>query len=152
MAQEQGRVTSAGPSGFERTGWVPDTYHLMIAGARRFGLVVIVEDEWLIRMSAVSALSEAGFSVFEAECTDQAIAHLRDRRIHALFTDIHVPGPMDGLALAHFSRRSWPWLGILIVSGRARPQPHELPERSKFLPKPYDLDHVVAHLSEIIAM
>lgn len=125
----------------------------MIQGSSSDGLVVvIVEDEWLVRLSAASVLSEAGFSVVEADRTDQAIAHLRDRapQIHALFTDIHVPGPMDGMALAHLARRTWPWIGVLIASGRARPQPHELPERSKFLAKPYDPDHVVAHLRDMV--
>ena len=117
--------------------------------ARHPGLMVLmVEDEWLVRTSAVQALSEAGFSVLETDRTDQAIAHLRDRarQIHALFTDVHVPGPMDGLALAHLSRRSWPWISLLIVSGRARPAEHELPPGARFLTKPYETDHVIAHL------
>ncbi len=110
--------------------------------------VVIVEDEWLIRTAAVQALSDAGFSVLETDRTEQAIAYLRDRarQIHALFTDVHVPGPMDGLALAHLSRRTWPWVRLLIVSGRARPQTHELPDGAKFVAKPYETDHVISHL------
>lgn len=121
----------------------------MVQDVRRPGLaVVIVEDEWLVRTAAAQALSQAGFSVLETERTDQAIAHLRDRahQIHALFTDIHVPGPMDGLALAHLSRSTWPWVGLLIVSGRARPHTHELPDGARFLAKPYETDHVISHL------
>ncbi len=110
--------------------------------------VVIVEDEWLVRMAAAHALSEAGFYVLEADRTDHALAHLRDSvcQIHALFTDVHVPGPMDGLALAHLARRNWPWVRLLIASGRARPPTHELPEGAKFLTKPYETDHVISHL------
>jgi two-component system, response regulator PdtaR len=113
--------------------------------------VLIVEDEWLVRISSASALAEAGFTVTEIDRTDQAIAHLRDRarQIHALFTDIHVPGPIDGLALAHLSRRTWPWVQLLVVSGRAKPAAHELPEGARFLGKPYETDQVIFHLREM---
>jgi len=121
----------------------------MIQVARTSGLaVVIVEDEWLIRTTAAQALSGAGFCVLETDRTDHAIAHLRERarHIHALFTDIHVPGSMDGLALAHLSRREWPWVRLLIVSGRAKPAEHELPQGARFLAKPYETEQVISHL------
>jgi DNA-binding NtrC family response regulator len=124
----------------------------MTQGAHHRGLVVlIVEDEWLVRTAAAQSLSEAGFAILETDRTDHAIAHLRERarQIHALFTDVHVPGPMDGLALAHLSRRSWPWVGLLIVSGRAKPAAHELPDGARFLAKPYETEHVISHLWEM---
>jgi hypothetical protein len=80
------------------------------------------------------------------------LAYLRDnaQKTRALFTDIHVPGSMDGLALAHLSRRAWPWISLLIASARAHPEAHEMPEGGRFIPKPYEPDHVVHHLRELI--
>ncbi len=115
-------------------------------------IVVVVEDETLIRLFVCEALTEAGFDVVEAKHADAAVAVLRARaeEIHALFTDIHMPGSMNGLALAHLSRRSWPWIALLIASGLARPQLEEMPHGSRFLPKPYHPDHVVGHLREML--
>lgn len=115
-------------------------------------LVVIVEDEVLIRLVVCDVLAEAGFDILEAGHADEAVGVLqsRAREVRALFTDVHMPGSMDGLALAHMSRRSWPWIALLIASGRARPEPDEMPEGSRFLRKPYHPGHVVAHLREMI--
>ncbi len=114
-------------------------------------VVVVVEDETLIRMAACQALEDAGFQVVETEHADEAMAVLRARarEIRAMFTDIHMPGSMDGMALAHLSRQSWPWIALLVASGHARPGSHEMPEGSRFVAKPYDPDHVVGHLREM---
>ena len=116
-------------------------------------VVVVVEDEVLVRLVACQALEEAGFLVVEAQHADEAIAVLRARAadVRAVFTDIHMPGSMDGMALAHLSRRSWPWIVLLIASGRARPRPDEMPEGSRFLPKPYDANHAIGHLRQMLA-
>jgi two-component system, response regulator PdtaR len=116
-------------------------------------IVVVVEDETLIRLFVCEALTEAGFDVVEAQHADAAVAILRARaaEIHALFTDIHMPGSMNALALAHLSRRSWPRIALLIASGLAHPQPEEMPHGSRFLPKPYHPNHVVGHLREMLA-
>ena len=115
-------------------------------------VVVVVEDDELVRLLLCEVLMDAGFDVIEAAQADEATAILRKRarEIHALFTDIHMPGSMDGLALAHLSRREWPWIALLIASGKARPQPKEMPQASRFLPKPYKPSHVVDHLLEMI--
>ena len=116
-------------------------------------VVVLAEDEALIRMMAADVLTSAGYQVIEAEHGDHALAvlHSKARDIHILFTDIHMPGSMDGLALAHHSRRNWPWIALLIASGRARPAQEDLPAGSRFLAKPYDPDHMVSHVRELIA-
>jgi CheY-like chemotaxis protein len=116
-------------------------------------VVLVVEDEEIIRTVACEALNDAGFDVVETEHADEAVRILRKRaaEIHALFTDIQMPGSMDGLALAHLSRRSWPWIALLIASGLARPQAWELPKDSRFVIKPYRLDHIVGHLQEMLA-
>ena len=116
-------------------------------------LVVVVEDEILTRMVVCSALTDAGFEVIDVGHADAAMDHLQERsdQIHAIFTDIHVPGVMDGLTLAHHARRHWPWIMLLIASGLARPNLAELPEGCRFLPKPYDPGHAIQHLREMLA-
>lgn len=114
-------------------------------------LVVVAEDEVLIRMVAVEALVGAGFDVIEANHAGEALMVLTNQadRICVLFTDIHMPGDMDGLALAHHACVHWPWVALLIASGQALPLAAELPHGSRFLSKPYDPHHVVAHVREL---
>jgi CheY-like chemotaxis protein len=115
-------------------------------------IVVVAEDEEIIRAVVCEALADAGFNVVETQHADEAVSVLQHRaeEIDALFTDIHMPGSMDGVALAHLSKRSWPWIALLIASGLARPRSEDLPEGSRFLPKPYHPDHVVRHLREML--
>ena len=92
--------------------------------------------------------------MFEAEHADEAVAILQDRAVdvHALFTDVNMPGSMDGMALAHHSQRNWPWIVLLISSGRPRPHAAQMPQSSRFLPKPYHPDHVIMHLQEMLVV
>ena len=115
-------------------------------------VVIVVEDESDIRLMVAEALADAGFDVFEAEHADEAVAILQDRAVdvHALFTDVNMPGSMDGIALAHHSCRNWPWIVLLISSGRPRPSTMAMPPASRFLAKPYHPDHVVMHLQEML--
>src|SRR3954453_14515224 len=80
------------------------------------------------------------------------LTYIRDhaRDLSALFTDIHVPGSMDDLALAHLSHRTWPWISLLIASARAQPKPDELPEGCRFIPKPYEAEDVIRKLGELV--
>ena len=112
---------------------------------------MVVEDEFLIRAMAVEALTEAGFEVLEAEHAQGALGVLRDRanRIRALFTDIHMPGAMNGLDLAHHARTNWPWIRLLLASGLANPHTTKMPAGSRFLSKPYDVAHAVRHIREL---
>lgn len=102
--------------------------------------VLVVEDEPLLRMLAVDLVEEAGFEALEACDADQAIHVLEtvdDVRI--LMTDIDMPGTMDGLKLAAATRHRWPPIQIIVVSGKQRPLPHEIPEDGAFFTKPYDV-------------
>lgn len=116
-------------------------------------VVIVAEDEALIRMMAVDALTEAGFAVVEAEHAAGALAILaaQPNGVHALFTDIHMPGAMDGLELAHHVHDHWPWITLIVASGKARPLATEMPDGSRFLSKPYNLAHVVKHVRELAA-
>ena len=101
--------------------------------------VLIVEDEPLVRFCAAQTVEEAGFAVIEAANADEAIAILESRRdIRVVFTDIHMPGSMDGLKLAHAVRDRWPPIKIIVTSGRHAVEPHDLPDGGCFFAKPYD--------------
>ena len=85
-------------------------------------IVLVVEDEFLLRLEAVDFLEEAGFVVHQASDADEAIALLELHvDIQVVFTDIHMPGSMDGLKLAHYVRGRWPPIKLFIASGLARP-------------------------------
>jgi two-component system, response regulator PdtaR len=101
-------------------------------------VVLIVEDDPLQRMLVADFVEEAGFVAIEAGNADEAIALLESRPdIALLFTDIDMPGSMNGLKLAHAARDRWPPIKILVVSGHVRLRPSELPSDSCFLAKPY---------------
>ncbi|MGO4441523.1 response regulator [Rhizobium sp. RAF56] len=113
--------------------------------------VLVVEDEALLRMSIVAALEDEGFEVLEASNAAEAIATIeKTPRIHALFTDIDMPGTMDGLLLAAFVRDRWPPIKIVVTSGHRIPEGGMLPVDGAFLPKPYNPDNVIASIRELV--
>src|SRR5690349_17694224 len=102
-------------------------------------VVLVVEDEPLVRLDAIDTLTGAGFRVIDAASADEAIAILESRRdIRVVVTDIQMPGSMDGLKLAATIRNRWPPIALIVTSGRVLVQPEELPERGRFLAKPYN--------------
>jgi DNA-binding response OmpR family regulator len=111
-----------------------------------------VEDDPLLRMLAVGVVEEAGFAALEAGNADEAVALLELRLdISVLFTDIDMPGSMDGLELAQTVRECWPPIKILIVSGKLWLRPCELPSNSCFVGKPYQTDAMVAELRSLVS-
>jgi len=116
-------------------------------------VVVVAEDDAQIRMLAADALVEAGFEVVEAEHADDALAILQSwgTAVDVLFTDVQMPGAMDGLQLARHVRSRWPGIGVLVASGRATPAPAMLPPGCRFVTKPYKLGQVVAEVQELAA-
>jgi len=111
--------------------------------------VLVVEDEGLIRMSLVEDLLDAGFKVFEASSADAALKVLDVHpEIDALFSDIDMPGSLDGLQLAKIVYQSRPEIAILLTSGYLKVARTELPPNSLFLSKPYDVNDVINHIRE----
>jgi CheY-like chemotaxis protein len=105
--------------------------------------VLIVEDEPLVRLYAVETIEDAGFEVIEAANADEAIRILESRRdIRVVFTDLHMPGSMDGLKLAHAVRNRWPPIKIIVTSGRERVAEQYLPAGGRFVANPYDLGEI----------
>lgn len=102
------------------------------------GVVLVVEDEPLVRMLAADVIQEAGYETVEAANADSAIAILEARRdIRIVFTDIDMPGSMDGLKLARAIRDRWPPIELVLTSGMLKLQGDDIPQRGIFLPKPY---------------
>jgi CheY-like chemotaxis protein len=129
-----------------------------VQGVRWMGLVeprrpvvLIVEDEFLLRMNAVDMIAAAGFEVVEAANADQAIEVLESRRdITVVFTDIQMPGSMDGLRLAQAVRGRWPPIKIIATSGHLHVGQTDLPEGGRFVPKPYSPAQIAGVLRELI--
>jgi CheY-like chemotaxis protein len=114
---------------------------------RSLPVVLIVEDEPLLRMLAVEVIEEAGFVALKAGDADEAVALLESRPdILLLFTDINMPGSMDGLKLAHVTHDRWPPVKILVVSGQVRPRQTDLPADCHFIAKPYRAAAMVEEL------
>lgn len=114
--------------------------------------VLVVEDESLILMWVEEALLEAGYDVLTANNADQAIRILeRDQSITLVFTDIDMPGSMDGLKLAAAVRDRWPPVHIVIASGKRRPMEAEMPVRAVFLSKPYHSKDILTALNRAVA-
>ncbi len=113
-------------------------------------VVLIVEDELLLRMDAADMVKAAGFEVVEAANADEAIEILENRfDITVVFTDIQMPGSMDGLKLARAVKGRWPPIKIVATSGQLQVGENDLPEGGRFLPKPYSPTQVTGVLREL---
>src|SRR5690349_4339113 len=114
-------------------------------------VVLVVEDESLIRTAAMDMVEEAGFEAIAASDADEAIRILESRNdIHAVFTDVQMPGSMDGLRLARVVRNRWPPVALIVTSGHTNVADAHLPTGGRFLRKPYESAHVGAMLHQLI--
>ena len=112
--------------------------------------VLVVEDEPLLRMMAMAMVEDAGFNAIEACGADEAVEILEHRSdVDVLFTDVDMPGSMNGVALANWARATDMPLGIVLTSGHHRPDDDALPPRSVFFSKPYDFQKVVDTLKRM---
>ncbi|MGV1866289.1 MULTISPECIES: response regulator [unclassified Rhizobium] len=115
-------------------------------------VVLVVEDEAIIRMALVSALEDAGFEVFDAQNADTAIDCLiLNTKIQVVFTDIEMPGSIDGLKLAAAISDGWPPIKIIVTSGYHAIEPGTLPVEGLFLAKPYHTADVVESIHQLMA-
>src|SRR5436309_15349284 len=114
-------------------------------------VVLVVEDELLLRMRAVDMVEDAGFTSVEAVDADEAVAILESRSdISLLFTDIQMPGSMDGLKLAHAVHRRWPSIKIILVSGQLELPDLDIPLDSRFFGKPLEGNVMIAQMRSMI--
>jgi len=114
-------------------------------------VVLIVEDEMILRMFAVDMVEDAGYTPVEAVDADEAIALLESRSDIALMcTDVRMPGSMDGLGLARTVHERWPSIKIIVVSGQLNPPSSDLPPCSRFFGKPLEAGQMMAEMRSMI--
>jgi CheY-like chemotaxis protein len=120
---------------------------------QRRPVVLVVEDEPLMLIDAVDLVTEAGFEAIGTKNADEAIRILESRDdIRIVFTDVNMPGSMDGIKLAHAVRHRWPPIEIIVTSGLTLANVQELlPERGVFFPKPYTPAQVASALHRLAA-
>jgi two-component system, response regulator PdtaR len=109
--------------------------------------VLVVEDELFSRWHAIDLVEHAGYTAVEATNADEAIAILEARKdIRIVFTDIDMPGSMDGLKLAHAIRKRWPPIELILTSGHFDVSDDEMPDRGRFFAKPYRDQEIISAL------
>jgi CheY-like chemotaxis protein len=114
-------------------------------------VILVVEDESIIRMEAVQMLEDAGFAVLESSNADDAMGILEIRSdVRAVFTDISMPGTLDGMRLARAVRGRWPPIHLIVTSGLIFTHEGDLPTGGRFIRKPYDPAHVIATIRELL--
>ena len=114
-------------------------------------VVLVVEDEMLLRMRAVSIVEDAGYTSVEAVDADEAVGILESRSDIALvFTDIQMPGSMDGLKLAHAVHERWPPIKIIVVSGQMKLSKADIPADARFLGKPLETPEMIAEMKDML--
>ena len=114
-------------------------------------VVLVVEDEMLLRMRAVDMVEDAGFTSVEAVDADEAVAILESRSdIALMFSDIQMPGTMDGLTLAHIVHKRWPPIRIILVSGQLKLETFDMPPGSRFFEKPLEAKVMMAQMRNMI--
>jgi len=114
-------------------------------------VILVVEDEAIIRMATKLWLEDAGYAVLEASNADAAVAVLESRMdIAVVFTDIKMPGSLCGLRLAHAIRKRWPPIRLIVASGLSAPTEKEFPAMGRFISKPYAPKQVLAALYELL--
>ncbi|WP_457095003.1 response regulator [Microvirga sp. P5_D2] len=113
-------------------------------------VVLLVEDDLLIRMNTADELESSGFQVLEAENADVALQILEARPdTGVLFTDVDMPGSMNGVSLAAQVHQRWPHILILISSGHHFLRNDDVPDDGRFVSKPYSISTVVQHISDM---
>lgn len=114
--------------------------------------VLVVEDEPLVRMDISDQLKDLGLKVLEAAHADEAIDMLiANLDICVVFTDVDMPGSMDGLKLAAAVRKRWPPIKIIVVSGHRRVHIDDIPAESRFFSKPYAAKVIASAIREMTA-
>lgn len=114
-------------------------------------VVLVVEDEAVVRMYGADILEDAGYSVLEASSADEAIALLEQApEIRLLFSDVDMPGSMNGVALAELVHARWPKIRLLLTSGHHSIADADLPDHGRFVSKPYSGDAIVRQVDDLL--
>jgi CheY-like chemotaxis protein len=115
-------------------------------------VVLVVEDEMMLRMRVVDMVEDAGYVPVEAVDADEAMAILVSRSdIALMLTDVQMPGSMNGLQLAHAVHERWPPIKIILASGQLKLSGSDIPQNSRFFGKPLLSDEIIAEMREMLA-
>jgi two-component system, response regulator PdtaR len=116
------------------------------------GVILMVEDSVVLRSTVADHLRHRGFRVIEANDADDALDLLDATSIDLVFTDISMPGLMDGLQLTAFVRQRWPGVRVILTSGEVRPDAvaPELCVDWPLIPKPYDFDRLESVIRQVL--
>lgn len=115
-------------------------------------VVLVVEDDMIIRLGAVDLVLSAGYEALEAGDADEAIRILESRDdIDLVFTDVQMPGTMDGFKLSHYIRDRWPPVKLIVASGAAILEESSFPGGCRFFSKPYDDNTIIKVMAAMIA-
>ena len=114
-------------------------------------IVLVVEDEMMLRMKVVDMVEDAGYVPLEAVDADEAMAILQSRSdIALMLTDVQMPGSMNGLELAHTVHERWPPIKIILASGQLKLSGSEIPLDSRFFGKPLQSAEIIAEMREML--
>jgi len=114
-------------------------------------VVLVVEDEMLLRMRVVDMVEDAGYVPVEAVDADEAMAILLSRSdIALMLTDVQMPGSMNGLQLAHVVHERWPPIRIILASGALKLSGSDIPQDSRFFGKPLQSDEIIAQMRDML--
>ena len=114
-------------------------------------VVLVVEDEMMLRMRVVDMVEDAGYVPVEAVDADEAMTILRSRSdIALMLTDVQMPGSMNGLQLAHAVHKNWPPIKIILASGQLKLSDSDIPLDSRFFGKPLQSDEIIAEMREML--
>ncbi|SFK62263.1 response regulator [Methylocapsa palsarum] len=115
---------------------------------RALPLVLVVEDEPYVRTASASMLEDAGFEVIEACDADEALRLLSVHpNVGVVFTDVEMPGSLDGLSLARRIHHDWPGIGVVVTSGRYGSS-ESIQDGDVFMPKPYHSADLISGIEE----
>lgn len=125
---------------------------MQLEDASKWPVVLVVEDDELLRWSKMIVLQDSGYSVLEASDAGEALTTLEQRAdVRIIFTDVQMPGAIDGVRLAHLVSQRWPLLKIIVTSGRMRLHQDDLPKGGVYLMKPYSATELTTAVYEVRA-
>lgn len=114
-------------------------------------VVLVVEDDAILRFDATDFLEESGFSVVEAATAADAIKVLESRpEVRLVFTDIEMPGRIKGMDLARLVHEYWPHIRLVITSAGPRPPQAQIPDDGRFIAKPYTPDQITEEIADLL--
>ena len=113
-------------------------------------IVLIVEDDALLAEMALEMIEDVGRPAIAVDSVDAALDYLKENsgRVSAMFSDVRLKGPLNGVELAAFVAVRWPDIAICVTSGVALERPYRLPKNARFMPKPWKALEVISFVEE----